>query len=97
MYQILLTGAKNRTGCRGDRFYFSDASYEEFGDGASVPYIDLCLMTLCGGAIIANSSLSWWGAWLQKSGDKMGKNSVQKLGQLLLPTLGLDLLMLIMI
>ena len=22
-------------------------------------------MSLCSGAIIANSSLSWWGAWLQ--------------------------------
>ena len=69
---------KEQDWLQGDRFLFSDASYEEFGDGASVPYIDLCLMTLCGGGIIANSSLSWWGAWLQKGGDKMGKNSIQK-------------------
>ena len=27
-------------------------------------------MSLCSGAIIANSSLSWWGAWLQ---NKRGK------------------------
>ena len=60
---------KEQDWLKGDRFLFSDSSYEEFGDGASVPYIDLCLMTLCGGGIIANSSLSWWGAWLQRGGD----------------------------
>ena len=40
-------------------------------DGASIPYVDLCLMTLCGGGIIANSSLSWWGAWLQNDTGKI--------------------------
>ena len=37
-----------------------------YSEGALVPYYDLCLMTLCNGGIISNSSYSWWGAWLQK-------------------------------
>jgi hypothetical protein len=36
-----------------------------------VPYYDLCLMSLCSGGIIANSSLSWWGAWLQKRSNNI--------------------------
>jgi hypothetical protein len=30
-------------------------------------YINMCLMTLCNYHIIANSSFSWWGAWLSNS------------------------------
>ena len=65
---------------QGDRFYFNENqdtySYKSM-DGLGkmqnsfIPYIDLCLMTLCDGAIIANSSLSWWGAWLQKKSEKI--------------------------
>ena len=43
-----------------DRFLVSD------NDDA---YIDMCLMTMCKGHIIANSSFSWWGAWLSNSRD----------------------------
>ena len=41
-----------------DRFMISDNDDQ---------YIDMCLMTMCKGHIIANSSFSWWGAWLSNS------------------------------
>ena len=62
---------KKQDWLQDDRFLFSDSSYEVFDDGAIVPYIDLCLMSLCNGGIIANSSMSWWGAWLQNDTDKI--------------------------
>lgn len=41
-----------------DRFMISESQDQ---------YVDLCLMSLCSHHIIANSSFSWWGAWLSKS------------------------------
>ena len=41
-----------------DRFMISESENN---------YIDMCLMSLCDNHIIANSSFSWWGAWLSKS------------------------------
>ena len=64
---------------KGDRFIFSDLkmfyNHKTYASGEMVhcliPYYDLCLMSLCDGAIIANSSLSWWGAWLQQGKNKI--------------------------
>lgn len=50
--------------CR-EQEIFSDERFmlSESGD----QYVDLCLMSLCKYHIIANSSFSWWGAWLSNS------------------------------
>jgi len=57
---------------RGDRFMLSEYSerYPQTCDTlegrqkALIPYYDLCMMSLCNGGIIANSTMSWWAAWL---------------------------------
>ena len=50
-----------RTQFLGDQFVFIDSGS---------PYSDLKIMTQCDHHIIANSSYSWWGAWLNPKENK---------------------------
>lgn len=67
-----------------DRFIVS-----ETGDNL----LDLCLMSMCNSHIIANSSFSWWGAWLSGSDDVIapqkwfGPNNQDKSTRDLIPEL----------
>ena len=52
---------KEQTLFKDDRFLISETDNS---------YIDLCLMSMCNDFIIANSTFSWWGAWLSQNSNK---------------------------
>ena len=62
--QLVLVFSDDPKWCNEQELFSSDRFLISEGNSN---YIDLCLMTLCSGHIIANSSFSWWGAWLSKS------------------------------
>ena len=70
VFSDVIEWCKEQEFFKPDRFFLSETT-DEFADGQRVPWTDLCLMSLCTDAIIANSSFSWWGAWLIDNPDKV--------------------------
>jgi hypothetical protein len=58
------------TWVRENKLFDREVTFVEASGGPS-PVDDMWLMTLCRHNIIANSSFSWWGGWLNKNDDKI--------------------------
>ncbi len=61
---LILVFSDDPVWCNQQEMFSSDRFLIAEGNSG---YVDMCLMTLCKGHIIANSSFSWWGAWLSNS------------------------------
>jgi len=70
VFSDVIEWCKEQEFFKPDRFILSETQ-DEFSDGQRVPWTDLCLMSLCTDAIIANSTFSWWGAWLINDPNKV--------------------------
>ena len=53
--------------CHGNEFFVDDKFIISENNDAD---FDMCLMSKCKYHIIANSSFSWWGAWLSANENK---------------------------
>lgn len=51
-------------------FFPSNSTFVEFDDSVSAS-VDMYLFSKCKHAIISNSTFSWWGAWLNRSAEKI--------------------------
>jgi len=88
--QDVMIFSDDPTWCKEQELFVSDR-FSVCDSGNS--YVDLCLMSMCSDFIIANSTFSWWGAWLSRSKDKMvvypskwfGPNNADKLTKDLFP------------
>lgn len=47
--------------------FFQDLKINVAHIGTNDKFVDMCMMTKCDYHVIANSSYSWWGAWLSNS------------------------------
>ena len=61
-----LAWAKENLGFINDALFVSSDIFSEYDD-----WYDMYIMTQCRNNIIANSSFSWWGAYLNKNPDKI--------------------------